>query len=103
MVNLMIKIFNNEIKSEIIEDIFKSDNDLAKIIVLLECNYDKDKIKGFVKKYIENEKMSWILGYQLYYLGCIDINNLIKFTKIKKQKGFYEQLKKEKFSFYQKK
>lgn len=99
LIYLMIKIFGNEINSDMIIKIFESDNDLAKIIILLEI--DEINIKKYFK-YINKEKMSWILGYQLYYLNYIDIGELCEFINIKKQKGFYKYLKKERFSFYKK-
>lgn len=95
LVYLMIKIFGNEINLDIVEKVFKSDNDLAKIIILSEC--DKEHIDKYVR-FINKDNMSWILGYQLYYFNYITIKDLCNFIKI--NKGFYKYLKKEKFSFY---
>lgn len=99
LVYLIIKIFGNEINLDIVEKIFKSDNDLAKIIILSEC--EKKHIEEYIG-FINKDSMSWILGYQLYYLNYITINDLCNFIKISKQKGFYKCLKEEMFSFYKK-
>lgn len=98
---LRISLNKFNVEDEIIKVIIKSDNDLAKIIIIEEYS---DIIKDHTEILMEiiNNASSWILCYVLFFNNHINLSEFSKKTGINANCAFYNQLKKSKISIYKK-
>lgn len=94
------KMSSRQLPAKLSHSIANSDNDLAKIILLEE--YGR-KLSDTIIQEIIRSTTTWVLAYQLFFSDYIDKTEFSKLSKIKKNLAFYSTLKRNKFSFYQKK
>lgn len=92
------KISRKKISAEILHTVARSDNDLAKIIIIEECC--QSRVSEKLKKEIIQSESSWLLCYQLFYNDWISKDQFLKLSHITKNAAFYATLKRKNFSFY---
>lgn len=90
-------ITSKKISAKILHTVACSDNDLAKIIVLEEC---QSNISEKIKNEIIEGASSWLLCYQLFYNNCIRKERFLQLSHITKNAALYATLKRNHFSFY---
>jgi len=94
---LICKIDVSKLKSDLIDLIIKSKNDLAIIILLNEATLNTQNISSV----IQNAK-SWLLCYELYSKNLINESDLISTLQLNNSLDFYKNMKLNSFTFYSK-
>lgn len=92
------KISSKRVPAKVLHLVACSDNDLAKIIVVEEC---QSRISEKTKKEIIRSTSSWLLCYQLFYNDWISKKDFLRLSHIEKNAAFYTALKRNRFTFYQ--
>lgn len=86
-----------KIDKTIISHVLKSQNELAKIIIL---SHTKESFTKNQKQHIIKHAESWILNYQLFFEDFISKEEFKNKTGIAHNLAYYSALKKKGFSFY---
>ena len=89
----------NQLDSTIIKKIIESKNELAIIILMYEF---KESISNEYEKHYIETASSWILLYELFLTDKISKDQLKEKLHLNNSISFYNQLKRKKFSFYNK-
>lgn len=98
------QISNEWLSEKLLREVATSDNELAKIILIEEYEFEisRETTETKILDEIINSADSWLLLYQLYFHNYITKEQSKARSKISKNLSFYSKLKRNQFSFYHK-